>query len=458
MSQDQNESFGSELRRRRLAAGLSLNALAQQLHYSKGYLSKIETGARAAGPALGRRCDRVLAADGQLVRLLQPAPEESLIASKAALPAADAGDWVLDLMMDGSSQAHFLRRRDLLVGSAISLFGVTAGTPAMTAAAGMESTASSFATMLDELRTQGRAHPPALILPTLVVQIHTLSALARAATPPARNRLLLLASRFAEFTGWMVQESGDDQAMTWWTHRAVTYAEAAGDLELAAYAHIRHANAALYRGDGVTTVELAQRAYTQVNEDDNPATEDSGNRVRALALHRQAQGHALLGRRSDCLRALDQAHDLFDRQPRHEPEPPDPSTQGRPVLGTTTVADPSDLVLGWCLHDLGQSEDAIPILERHLALIPPTARRARARATARLALAHTSVGDVRNACRLTQEALDDLSLIDSATVRHDLRAVARGLSRWRTEPEVQQLAGGPLAAALRSVGSGTAAP
>lgn len=446
MGQDRVESFGSELRRRRLAAGLSLNQMALGLHYSKGYLSKIETGSRPPSLALARRCDRILEADGALLRALPPTPPSS--AAAASMPEVGSDDWALDLMMDGSSEAHLLRRRDLLVGGAISLFGVTAGAPALAAVAGMESTSGSFAAMLHQLRIQGRAQPPALLLPTLVVQVHSLSTLAEAAAPAARDRLLLLASRFAEYTGWMVQESGDDRAMAWWTHRAVTYAKAAGDHELAAYAHVRHANAALYRGDGASTVDLAQRAYAQVmtGSADRPADPVGADRVRALALQRQAQGHALLGRSDDCLRALDQARTLFDGL--EPPGRPPPQAGDRPVLGTS--ADPSDLVLGWCLHDLGRSEDAVPVLERHLALIPETARRARARAGARLALAYTGVGDVTAACGTTQLVLDDQDHVDSATVRHDLRAVAQGLSRWRAEPEVQRLSGGPLAAALRS--------
>jgi transcriptional regulator with XRE-family HTH domain len=37
-------SFGPELRRLRVAADLSLTRLAELLYYSKGYISKVETG------------------------------------------------------------------------------------------------------------------------------------------------------------------------------------------------------------------------------------------------------------------------------------------------------------------------------------------------------------------------------------------------------------------------------
>ncbi|MEV4316788.1 helix-turn-helix domain-containing protein [Actinocrispum sp. NPDC049592] len=62
--------FGRELRRVRLERGLSLAQLAGLTHYSKGYLSKIETGAKPASADIARRLDEVLDARGHLVRLM----------------------------------------------------------------------------------------------------------------------------------------------------------------------------------------------------------------------------------------------------------------------------------------------------------------------------------------------------------------------------------------------------
>lgn len=62
--------FPSELRRLRSRSGLSLTALAQRVHYSKGYLSKIENGSKPATADVARRCDEALLTGGALVRLL----------------------------------------------------------------------------------------------------------------------------------------------------------------------------------------------------------------------------------------------------------------------------------------------------------------------------------------------------------------------------------------------------
>ncbi|MFI5875061.1 hypothetical protein ACIBAH_21880 [Streptomyces sp. NPDC051445] len=51
--------------------------MARQTHYSKGYLSKIETGAKRATVDVARRCDQILEAEGGLLRLLTRPPEHA---------------------------------------------------------------------------------------------------------------------------------------------------------------------------------------------------------------------------------------------------------------------------------------------------------------------------------------------------------------------------------------------
>ncbi|WP_216216652.1 ATP-binding protein [Amycolatopsis aidingensis] len=64
------DTFGAELRRLRLAAGLSLSALAERVHYSKGYLSKVETGATAPNMSLALLCDAEFGTAGALAELV----------------------------------------------------------------------------------------------------------------------------------------------------------------------------------------------------------------------------------------------------------------------------------------------------------------------------------------------------------------------------------------------------
>ncbi|WP_091627355.1 tetratricopeptide repeat protein [Amycolatopsis saalfeldensis] len=59
--------FGTELRRRRMSAGISLTAFAAAVHFTKGYLSKVETGKARVNRELAKACDRALDARGELL-------------------------------------------------------------------------------------------------------------------------------------------------------------------------------------------------------------------------------------------------------------------------------------------------------------------------------------------------------------------------------------------------------
>jgi transcriptional regulator with XRE-family HTH domain len=82
-------AFGIELRRLRQQRGLSLTELSKSIHYSKGYLSRIETGKRAACSDLARLCDEVLQSGGTLTTLLpgRPRTGRARLPRPAQLPA-----------------------------------------------------------------------------------------------------------------------------------------------------------------------------------------------------------------------------------------------------------------------------------------------------------------------------------------------------------------------------------
>ncbi|MEU1075856.1 helix-turn-helix domain-containing protein [Streptomyces sp. NPDC005878] len=88
--------FAAELRRLRSLRGMSLTELARSVHYSKGYLSKIENGGKPPTPDVARRCDAVLDAGGVLTRLVpDPPPAPKTPAGPSAtsgVPAARSGE------------------------------------------------------------------------------------------------------------------------------------------------------------------------------------------------------------------------------------------------------------------------------------------------------------------------------------------------------------------------------
>ncbi|MEU5878593.1 helix-turn-helix domain-containing protein [Spirillospora sp. NPDC047279] len=450
-------SFGPELRRARMTKGLSLAELSRRTYYSKGYLSKIETGRKPPSSDLALQCDAALDAGGGLAALV---PRRSATSARSAVSAAPAttaqpggdhdaaGDqvWTVTLSPDGGVRFSPVSRRHVLVTGTASLIGLSLPAPAPAPAAARSATAQQeaalqvFRSMFDQFRQLGQTASPSAVLPGLIAQTHALRGMAASAAPGVRSEMLLLASRYAEYTGWMAQESGDDRAALWWTAQAVDMASAGGDPELEVYALVRRALVAFYREDFVQTVALAGQA--QAGRHISP-------RIRGLAAQREAQGHALAGDYDECRRALDRATTLLDGAA----SPGGPAAGSEPrhaaPLGSKNISDPVAIATGWCYHDLGRSAEAAEILERETARIPRGARRSRARYEARLALAYANAGEVDRACEVAGRVVDETGAVDSATIRLDLARLARTLTRWHGHGSVRALTP-QLAHALRT--------
>jgi transcriptional regulator with XRE-family HTH domain len=405
------ESFGAELRRRRLAAGLTLTQLGRRLNYSKGHLSKIERGQKVPPEELARRCDAELNADGRLSALAPGRRQRS---------RGDSG--------------RQLDRRQVLAGGTGSLLALGLGIPAelqtadgaatatgpATEAAGAPTVLDAFRLQFDQLRRVGQASAPAIVLPLLDGCTEALTVLAAGAGPRGRAPLLLLAARYAEYAGWMAQETGNDAEALRRTGQAVDLAEAGGDRDLAGYAQVRRGLIACYAGDAGLTVELARLAQHSALPP----------RIRGLAAQREAQGHALAGNRDACLRALDLARTRLAQAA---------GSDAAPTLGTTNLSDPAAMVTGWCLHDLGRPREAAEVLDREYARLSPEALRTRTRFGMRRALAHAAAGEIDHSCELATELLALTGTVPSATVAIDVRRLARELSRFATHRPVREL-------------------
>ncbi len=421
--------FGPELRKRRLAAGLTLTRLAELLSYSKGHLSKIERGHKAPPPELARRCDAQLDAGGELEQFLTASPREP---RPAGATRTEAVENPLSLAEHGGgrSSGSLGRRRLLAVGASSLLGGDLAAPPwpAAFTATGRVGTAVEFAPaeifrdQFDQMRRLGQTSAPGTLLPLLTVQTQTLGDLATQADAANRSRLLVLAARYAEYAGWMAQEAGDDSLALRWTAQAVELAEVGGDRHLASYVLVRRALIAFYAGDATQTVQLV-----------GPAQSGSlPPRIRGLAAQREAQGHALAGDDYACRRSLERARNLLAIAGAEADE-------GAPVLGTVSLADPAAMVTGWCLYDLGRADQAAEVLDRECPRIPGSAVRSRARYGVRRALAHAASGEPERACEIASELLPFVPALRSATIQTDVRRLARELHRFRANRSVRDL-------------------
>lgn len=344
-------TFGQEVRRLRAERGLSLTQMTERVPYSKGHLSKIENGQVQPNPHMARLFDDALQAEGRLIELAD--------APARPIPSDDT-------------------------------------------------TLRTFGSMFEHHRALGHRHSPEIVLPSLRFQVDVLSSMARSADDPGLGRALwLLAARYAEYSGWMEQERGDDASAAELTRKAVQYAAKGGDLELEAWALVRAAEFALYRGDARGTVSFARRA----GEFRFPA-------VQAAAAQREALGFALAGVEDRCEDALDRAEEL--QQALRESS-----------YGTKSLVDQVAVMRAWSFYDLGRHAEAAAILDTQLPLIAPNSLRARTRFGLRRALAHAAAGDVDHACDLVTGLLDDIRQVQSATVHTDLTAFSKLLSRLR---------------------------
>ncbi|MFD8309396.1 helix-turn-helix domain-containing protein [Streptomyces sp. NPDC059690] len=419
--------FGAELRRLRIAAGLTLTRFAATVHYSKGQISKVETGHKRPTTEFARLCDAALGAGGALAALVPAGPERR---PSAQPPVPDQAGAMRPDSLNHPDDGPWSppTRRQLMAAGAVSVFGIAASAPATTTAVQPESSGQplvdAYRGLFDQYRRIGQLSPPQSLLPTLVEQTGALRSLAVHTGGDTGRGLLALAARFAEFTGWMAQEAGDDVAAARWTAHAVDIAEAAGDGHLASYALVRQALIAYYRGEGADTVALAEGAL-------------GGRlppRIRALAAQRAAQGHALDGDHDACMRLLERARVLFGRATAEEP------ASDAPVLGPTNLRDPVAMVTGWCLLDLGRPREAAEVLDAEYARLAPDALRTRRRYGARRALAHAVAGEIGHACELTGALLEHTAGVGSQTVTADLRRLARVLSRHPRHPACRALA------------------
>ena len=407
--------FGDELRRQRVAAGISLRDLARLVHYSRGHLSKVETGQAIASMELARLCDSALHSGGALAGIAA-----SALGRRSAVGRSKRGGPLMSSDLGLRRWPVPLVREDLMPPGT-PVIAIAIPSPTWTSSSQAESAATTFTVLFGKLRQLGQRVFPGALLPTLIAQTQTLRGLATSARNPAQSILLGLAARYAEYTGWMAQEIGDDHAALWWTDEAVRMADAAGQPEMGAYALVRRALVGMYRGDAAETIDLARMAQSDPR---------SSERVRGLAALREAQGYALTADDGACHHALERGREYLAWAMDH------PTAT---LLGTSTVADPAAMVTGWCLYDLGRPADAAAVLDREIARLPDNAHKARTRFAVRRAMAYAAAGEVDHACKLTGELLGDAYELSSATIRLDLVRLSRALNRWSNHGPVRDL-------------------
>ncbi|WP_326837831.1 helix-turn-helix domain-containing protein [Amycolatopsis rhabdoformis] len=193
--------FGRELRRIRGERALTLAALASLTHYSKGYLSKIETGTKPASTDLARRLDTALDAGGHLVRVLT---------AELARPRADVSPYRGLAAFSGEDSAWFFGRGDL-IDEALETTRRAAGKPVvLVGPSGAGKSSLLHAGLLPALargRVPGSASWPVLTLTPTDDPGAELARRAALVPDTAAERIVLVVDQFEELFTHSVTEA-----------------------------------------------------------------------------------------------------------------------------------------------------------------------------------------------------------------------------------------------------------
>jgi transcriptional regulator with XRE-family HTH domain len=379
-------TFGEEIRRLMAERGVGLRALARQVSYDPGYLSKVVNGRKAVSMDLARRLDEALGAAGALaafrvtpdLRGTFTDDEEHLI---LAARCPKRLDWGIIRSLAEVLPAEY--RLAYQVGSVTMLKAVTA-------------------------------------------QLSVVGNLTREARAPLRGEVLGIAVQYAHFAGWLNANAGRLADAGGCFDRALGWAAESGDADMIAMTLNLKAHVAWLGGKVGPMIGLSQAAQR---------SKSTSAGVRALAVQLEAKGNALTGDGDNADRMLHEAASLTAAAAGHpENAPP-----------WFTYLPPSYLALQRGLADfyLGRNAHAVKSLSAGLAEMPPELGQSEwiAWYLVRLAAAHVRAGDPEQACCVAAQAMLITRQTGSSRLHAQLnRLLAQLSARWPTLPAVADLA------------------
>jgi hypothetical protein len=269
--------WGAELRALRIARGLSLVELGQQLHCNPSYLAKIEWAERPIPATLIESCDRVLDSQGTLARLHALAESDRELAAKpgtqppehvagevahvvnpagnlaggATFPAAleagpDTGEEIVVPARTPDGRVVFVSvpRRVFLqsVGSAaVGLSATSAVVPSATQRVAPRAAVDGihpiehFQQMRQVLVENDRLFGPRQVIPIVREQIGIMQQLRSSWRGADQRKLVRVQAQYTEFCGWLYQDAGEHHLAEFYVDRALGLSHMAADHELTAY-------------------------------------------------------------------------------------------------------------------------------------------------------------------------------------------------------------------------------
>ena len=234
-----------------------------------------------------------------------------------------------------------------------------------------------------------------------------------------RSRILGVCSSYAEFAGWLSQDSGDVRAAMSFTSHALDFLEETGDPAARAYVLMRKSSVALDEHDFGRARTLAEAACSE--------SRAGPLRLQALALRQKAVACGAGSEERDSQAAAEQALAI------------DLSSAD----GDLTYCTPAYLAMeaGVAAWHLRRYDLVVARLSTALETWPEGFERDRALCLARLALAEAVRGNVELACAVGAEAMTKVVATGSARARGLLRTLDGRLAPYDRTTLVSEFRG-----------------
>jgi transcriptional regulator with XRE-family HTH domain len=431
--------FPHRLRELRVAAGLSLRALAAQVNYSASYISELERGTKRPTRETAARLDSAFAADGHLSTLVTAA----LPQVPGGVEITDAGgglefptDWRRGIDVAAGLWRWTVLRRDRLRGGAFTaaaylppamrwLIGALDDTPTshgdrLVGLPDVDAIRQTTTTLrsLDNHYGGGHVHG------TVVRYLHAeVTPLLHGRYDLATGRALFsAAAEMTQLAGWSAYDSGLHALGQRHLIQALRLAMTAADRPLGAEILAAMSHQAAYLREGAVAIDLARAA--------GRVAADAGvEAIRAEAHVLEAHGHAVAGDEPACVAALDRAESTLDRADRGR----DP--QWIRYFDEAYLA----AKFGHCFSALNRGDLAARFAARSL-LMDSRYVRGRQFNLALLATAYAQAGEVEEAARVGAEAARAVEGLESARAVDYLARIADRLAPHAGLPAVAAFA------------------
>jgi tetratricopeptide (TPR) repeat protein len=257
---------------------------------------------------------------------------------------------------------------------------------------------------------------PSFVLTTADVQLRQLGQLVEYGAPEVG----VITARYAEFIGWLLQDSGDNNAALRHTDRSVELAETFGSSSLTAYNLMRKSNVLTSLREWQRARAVAWKALT--------LAEREAPDVLSVCLRQYALAQSYLRDEREAKLALQRALEL-----------------AKPTVGDSThfsaycTTSYVEMEAALCLLALGNPRAATEACDRALKHWPAELVRDESLCLARLAVARCQLRQIEEACATAQQAVERVKTAPSARAIHMLRLAASKLQPFKGTRGVTEL-------------------